>query len=88
MFLMLAIAGGILIAVAILVVVALAGLAISANWDECAGWFGVAFVVVLLWAAVAYVGLAIVAFFVCYIGAIVFVQSGGIAYLRRMVRRG
>lgn len=93
---LLTIAGGILIAVAILVVVALAGLAISANWEHCAPWFGAAFVVLLLWAAGAYVGQGLAWFLILFcVASFVagMVEAAGsvaeaMTILRRMVRRG
>lgn len=96
MFLMLTIAGGILIAVAILVVVALAGLAISANWDECAPWFAGAFVLAVFWVAGTFVGRGLVWFLILFCIAVFvagMVEAAGsvaeaMTILRRMVRRG
>lgn len=95
MFLMLTIAGGILIAVAILVVVAIVAGLVAANWEDCAGWFGAAFVLLLLWAA-SYVGRGLVWFLILFCVAVFvagMVEAAGsvaeaMTILRRMVRRG
>jgi hypothetical protein len=75
------IAGGILLAAAVLGLLGVGLLAIAANWHELAPLFGLAFVGAVYWAAWAYVGPKLFTFLCLFAVVVLADEFGGLRWL-------